>query len=183
MSDFIIRSDIDGFSPKSLPSWYRGIEFRSRMEARWAAYFDTLYLNWIYEPEGYSLKSGNYCPDFQLGNLFIEVKPTIEAANNVLDKLMELSGLLPYDDQVYCVIGNPSSLCIQWGVTKEGVITECGFNWRAFVYKQWGIPQFCGDTIEVEYEDEYNLRLVYSMRFENGICNDDLRGKGHPKCR
>lgn len=183
MSDHIIRRDIAGFSPKSLPSWYRGVEFRSRMEARWAAYFDTLNLDWIYEPEGYSLKCGNYCPDFQVGNLLVEVKPTIEAAYNVFDKLMELTGLLPYKCGVYCVIGNPCSLGSQYTIGTDEVWRGCAFNWRAFVYKKWGEPEWYVNEVEREYEDEYNLRLVYAMRFENGICNDDLRGKGHPKCR
>jgi len=45
---------------------YAGCFFRSRLEARWAVFFDTLGINWEYEPEGYKLKSGNYLPDFWL---------------------------------------------------------------------------------------------------------------------
>lgn len=64
---------------KALPSWYKGIQFRSRLEARWAYYFDLLGLPWVYEPEAYSLPSGNYLPDFFLStkhrkNVFVEVK-------------------------------------------------------------------------------------------------------------
>lgn len=64
---------------KALPSWYKGIQFRSRLEARWAYYFDLLGLPWVYEPEAYSLPSGNYLPDFFIStkhrkNVFFEVK-------------------------------------------------------------------------------------------------------------
>lgn len=34
---------------------YRGYRFRSRLEARWAVFFDTLGLKWWYEPEGFDL--------------------------------------------------------------------------------------------------------------------------------
>lgn len=39
--------------PKDTP--YKGYWFRSRLEARWAVFFDTLGLKWLYEPEGFDL--------------------------------------------------------------------------------------------------------------------------------
>ncbi|WP_394617150.1 hypothetical protein JNUCC0626_47325 [Lentzea sp. JNUCC 0626] len=46
---------------------YAGYRFRSRREARWAVFFDTLGIPWRYEPEGFSLgDAGAYLPDFQL---------------------------------------------------------------------------------------------------------------------
>ena len=61
----------------ALPTTYRGTTFRSRLEARWAVFFDTLGIRWEYEPEGFALPSGNYLPDFRLPglNMFAEVKP------------------------------------------------------------------------------------------------------------
>ena len=54
-----------------------GYRFRSRLEARWAVFFDVLGLNWTYEPEGFSLDSGWYLPDFWIENwqAWIEIKP------------------------------------------------------------------------------------------------------------
>jgi hypothetical protein len=64
--------------PKPLPTEYAGHTFRSRLEARWAVFFDELSIEWIYEPEGYELPSGNYLPDFYLpainGGCWFEVK-------------------------------------------------------------------------------------------------------------
>lgn len=58
---------------------YSGILFRSRLEARWAMYFDLLGIDWIYEVEAFRLSSGEiYMPDFYLPppiNYFCEVKP------------------------------------------------------------------------------------------------------------
>ena len=35
----------------ALPTKYAGIQFRSRLEARWAVFFDALKIKWEYEPE------------------------------------------------------------------------------------------------------------------------------------
>lgn len=60
---------------------YAGYRFRSRLEARWAVFFDAISLRWEYEPEGFDLGShGWYLPDFYLpdlgGGTWVEVKPT-----------------------------------------------------------------------------------------------------------
>lgn len=50
---------------KVIQTTYKGYKFRSRLEARWAVFFDALRLAWEYEPEGYELPSGTYyLPDF-----------------------------------------------------------------------------------------------------------------------
>ena len=51
---------------KPIPTRYKGYHFRSRLEARWAVFFDALRLPWEYEPQGFSLKSGFYLPDFKV---------------------------------------------------------------------------------------------------------------------
>lgn len=46
---------------------YGGCLFRSRLEARWAVFFDQLSIPWLYEHEGYDLGAdGRYLPDFLL---------------------------------------------------------------------------------------------------------------------
>jgi len=40
--------------------------FRSRLEARWAVFFDTLGVKYEYEKEGYDLDGTWYLPDFWL---------------------------------------------------------------------------------------------------------------------
>lgn len=51
---------------------YKGYKFRSRLEARWAVFFDTLGVKWEYEPEGYDLGNGiYYLPDFLLHDVTV----------------------------------------------------------------------------------------------------------------
>lgn len=65
---------------KAIETAYAGCRFRSRLEARWAVFFDALGIKWEYEPEGFVLANGIwYLPDFYLpkfcGGLWVEVKP------------------------------------------------------------------------------------------------------------
>ena len=62
---------------KPIETVYNGYRFRSRLEARWAVFFDALGIEYIYEPEGFTFPDGtNYLPDFYLPkmNTFFEVK-------------------------------------------------------------------------------------------------------------
>ena len=62
---------------KVLPTYYNGILFRSRLEARWAMFLDYLRVPWFYEYEGFELDGIRYLPDFYLPLLecWIEIKP------------------------------------------------------------------------------------------------------------
>lgn len=63
---------------KAITTSYEGYRFRSRLEARWAVFFDHLGIKWEYEKEGFNLKEpyGCYLPDFWLPELnqWIEIK-------------------------------------------------------------------------------------------------------------
>lgn len=54
---------------QAIETAYAGCLFRSRLEARWAVFFDTLGIQWEYEPQGFELPSGRYLPDFWLPSL------------------------------------------------------------------------------------------------------------------
>lgn len=62
---------------KPIETVYKGYRFRSRLEARWAVFFDTLGLKWEYEKEGFDINGKWYLPDFYLPDLdlWIEIKP------------------------------------------------------------------------------------------------------------
>ena len=54
---------------KAIETVYNGYRFRSRLEARWAVFFDAIGAKWEYEPEGYVLEDGTYyLPDFVIHN-------------------------------------------------------------------------------------------------------------------
>lgn len=53
---------------KAIETTYNGYKFRSRLEARWAVFFDTAGIRYLYEDEGYILQPDinptPYLPDF-----------------------------------------------------------------------------------------------------------------------
>jgi hypothetical protein len=79
------------YTIKAHPTLYKGIQFRSRLEATWAAFFDLAGWKWEYEPEDLELevdgKMVNWDPDFYVTfrcghsecygdhSLYVEVKP------------------------------------------------------------------------------------------------------------
>ena len=62
-------------SIKPIETYYKGYRFRSRLEAKWAVFFDTAGIKYQYEPEGYTLENGEaYLPDFYLPDLDVHVE-------------------------------------------------------------------------------------------------------------
>lgn len=54
------------------PTIYAGVRFRSRLEAKWAQFFDTIELKWEYEP----CRLDGWVPDFLVAGWWLaEVKP------------------------------------------------------------------------------------------------------------
>src|SRR5689334_22122679 len=51
---------------KAIETQYKGYRFRSRLEARWAVWLDSLGIQYRYEAEGFDLDGEWYLPDFFL---------------------------------------------------------------------------------------------------------------------
>lgn len=92
---------------KAIETSYKGYRFRSRLEARWAVFFDTLGIRWEYEAEGYDLgEAGWYLPDFWLPDLkyFFEVKGQKPSPEEV-EKAFALANATGF--QVFIASGSP----------------------------------------------------------------------------
>ncbi len=66
---------------KAIPTTYAGVKFRSRLEARWAAFFDLIGWKWEYEP----FDLDGWAPDFRVvaqkgSPILVEVKPVSSGA-------------------------------------------------------------------------------------------------------
>jgi hypothetical protein len=82
----------------AIPTTYKGIEFRSRLEAKWAVMFNQLGWTWEYEP----IDLHGYIPDFHIDfgihQFFVEIKPAMTTAK-----------LWPALDKARSAIGNEHS--------------------------------------------------------------------------
>ena len=86
---------------KAIPTEYNDYTFKSRLEARWAIFFDELHIPYAYEPEGFELGAIRYLPDFhfteglflhnfgltQPSEIWVEIKPTPKIANDERQKI------------------------------------------------------------------------------------------------
>ncbi len=72
--------DKDARTIRAIETWFDGYRFRSRLEARWAAFFKHTGIKYRHEMEGYQWGDGErYLPDFWLPTLtaWVEVKPEL----------------------------------------------------------------------------------------------------------
>lgn len=74
----------------AIPTIYRGVKYRSRLEAKWAAFFDAL--KWRHEYEPYEM--GLWSPDFLLWPspessicVLVEVKPISDVCQETINRM------------------------------------------------------------------------------------------------
>ncbi len=86
---------------KAYPTTYKEIQFRSRIEAQWAAFFDNLGWEWFYEP----IDCHRYIPDFYLPqhDKLVEVK--FEKSAEKLAQYREKIELAGVERSQYAIVG------------------------------------------------------------------------------
>ena len=66
---------------------YKDVTFRSKLEAKWAAWFDQNGISWEYEP----IPMGNWLPDFRIKTqneeTYVEIKPADEFPADIAEKI------------------------------------------------------------------------------------------------
>lgn len=152
----------------AIPTRYKGYHFRSRLEARWAVFFDTMGCQWQYEPNGYQLADGSlYLPDFLIHEGFseaayIEVKPPVESALKVglanCRALLEVVGASI--SLISMVVGPPGE--------REVLSFVKGFNgaeYDFFTTTDRAFGRFTGDPRVIDA-----INAARSARFEHGQC-------------
>lgn len=81
-----------------IPTTYESSNFRSRLEARWAAFFDLIGWRWTYEP----MDASGYIPDFLIHGdrpFFVEVGPCVgrDAYRAKAEKPLRVASELQHD--------------------------------------------------------------------------------------
>jgi hypothetical protein len=101
---------------------YDGCRFRSRLEARWAVFFNTLDIPYEYEKEAFNLGDGiQYLPDFWMPDqkCWIEIKP-VSPSDEEEDKARRLSCLT--EKRVLIFYGKPQA---PYSVNQSAHLIEC----------------------------------------------------------
>lgn len=122
---------------QAIETYYKGYKFRSRLEARWAVFFDSLGIRWEYEPEGLNINGVYYLPDFYLpdSHQFFEVKGVLDSQDE-----QKIQALISAGCSVVIGYSNGEfQACDQWGGTSYSMANkgsswlcrcrECGKHW------------------------------------------------------
>lgn len=89
---------------KAIETTYANCRFRSRLEAKWAAFFDALNWTWTYEP----FDADGYIPDFLIDGdapLLVEVKPAVTEAQYRAPIGKIVNGLRGHWDEDVLIVG------------------------------------------------------------------------------
>lgn len=154
---------------RAIETRYKGWRFRSRLEARWAVFFDRMGIPWEYEADGFQTSHGGYLPDFRLfGCLFAEVKPLAhaEAAWPKITAFVEETGL-----DLLVLIDAPDE--VWYPVLRQnGGGDWLDFAWSAEKGRPW--LHYCGpERPDPEYlclDPKFSTAVTAarSARFEHG---------------
>ena len=144
---------------KPKETFYDGHRFRSRLEARWAVFFNALNVPYEYEPEGFVLSDNKvYLPDFRVKcygtrgdirkkpfDLWIEVKGrmTPDAADLIKDFAKPEYGFNADGDPILVYHGHP--------VLVVGNIPPVGCSWDAWRFHSYEKMDDC-DIYPFNYE-------------------------------
>jgi hypothetical protein len=133
---------------------YNGANFRSRLEAKWAAMFDLLGWGWTYEPTDFN----GWIPDFAIHGretIYVEVKPVDAFPQDVADKI-DASGcrnevlivgtrgpVRAGEYQDHPIVGWLREMHLSW-LSVESFVGEeepvAGWWWGDAALGRWGSP-------------------------------------------
>ena len=111
---------------KSIETYYNGYRFRSRLEARWAVFFDAAGIKYEYEPEGFETNEGTkYLPDFYLPeyDAYVEIKPPRDGIENEIKKA------------VSCIDNNPGSIRVLLFLSNIPADDDVNIFWFPVAFK------------------------------------------------
>ena len=135
---------------KAIPTYYQGVRFRSRLEAKWAALFDQLNWAWTYEP--YDLEG--WAPDFAIkgkkGDILVEVKP-VPGADYSPEFDKAINHQVSWERHVLLLGHSPIQEDGRFyiGLCNEPCPGFCSGGWERAVFGQWNKSNtegYCNDV-------------------------------------
>ncbi len=160
---------------KAIETQYKGYRFRSRLEARWAVFFDALGVRYEYEKEGYDLGApGWYLPDFWLPQVKMwgEVKPELftREERSKCEALVRGTGYpclmligMP-ENKAYWALETPS-----WDHGRLREVDYCLTMYHGYPVDEGRFYCMPGDEEDAQFDDtEQAAQAARSARFEHG---------------
>lgn len=150
---------------KAIETYYNGYKFRSRLEARWAVFFDAMGIRYQYELEGFEkdLDGGKkimYLPDFYLpeSGFYAEVKGASRRGQISKDDAFKISNMIdkgsPCEKGVLMLgyipepTGYDEMIWALWGYRRDGIA------W-SYLYSDYPSNKYDECELSCEYTGYY----------------------------
>lgn len=159
---------------KAIETVYNGYRFRSRLEARWAVFFDAAGIEYEYEPEGFEDSNGlMYLPDFYLPQYewYVEVKAPRDGATEEIKRASEFVG-----DKI-------SVLLLLGNIPKPHKSGVDLWHYSAIYYntlrRERTVERVCFDLDYDSLKAEYDGLYINTWLFADKICSNTIYGITH----
>lgn len=168
---------------KPIETLYNGYRFRSRLEARWAVFFDEAGIKYQYETQGFTDGEEKYLPDFYLPDFdtYAEVKGDEERYHDDIRRMCKIIsgrgsdvrrllvlGDIPYDEESNGIYWFP---VLYYHPLHDSVVREYRtIIWREedetalFVF-EWGLVPDCQDNYK------YKRQCLWEGSFDKQQLN------------
>ncbi len=135
-------------SVRSIETEFHGIVYRSRTEARWAAFFKSEQIPFRYEEEGFDMGGLRYVPDFWLehARCWFEVKP-FDPLPSEMEKARRLARATRR--LVFIAPGAPKAGIGIHAVSPNGAAQK---NWQFAYAHEEGVGYLCDDLWVAKHE-------------------------------
>lgn len=169
---------------QAIQTEYNGYKFRSRLEARWAVFFDMLKVRYQYEPEGYVLEDGKkYLPDFYLNDFdtYVEIKSDPMMLTDYdklkingfaeLAKRVSKGYVLLFDVPTYENIGNAARHLVRADSTRK--LPDIYWSDKTFHADSCAFAPFSCPNCGMEYTHAYNVKTTWAGKLEYELKTQD----------
>ena len=153
-------------------TFYKGRRYRSRLEARWASFFDLA--GWRYEYEPYDLPG--WIPDFLLlgcQKTLVEVKPYTTFGEFDLKKIIQAMDAYPESPREVLLVGASLFDSFADGPWPDGIVV----GWLGEVLKGHGGNRL----IDLEFDEAILCESAFGLGFfhASGSWTDRMSGMDH----
>ena len=140
------------------PTTYKGIRMRSRLEALWAAEFDSGHREWSYEPRCFADETRQYLPDFSTGTGFFpefwEVKGWVDDPLPIMERMEVILLSEPYASLNLCE-GPPDAVRRHWAGWRQGISPNQDSR---------GLPTLGDWFVWIDFDDSYPAEVRRAIR-------------------
>jgi hypothetical protein len=143
---------------KAIETIYKGNKYRSRLEARWAVFYETLNIPYEYESQGYDLGEGlYYLPDFWMPDqdCYVEIKGSQPSENDEM-KMRLLA--LQSDKPVFLFVGQIEPFHTELEESENGLLLR--FSNAAELFTPGGC----------RYQQNYWCKCSHCSKYDISYC-------------